>query len=372
MINNRHTSEIKLQSESFVLHTASEGRLYAHHPSIAHFKGKYYAVWSCGRVTEDDTGQFVMLSVSENGSEWSPPSPLIAPADLGKPQGVITAAGLYAGKDKLNLYFGCYEYLPQYVEQGQTRPQGDAHHQNTTLYVMTTADGTAWNTPLDLNIPIVPNHPPQKTSSGRLIISGNISFPYTDDKNGIRGFNISGIYGSYFDDTPYFDDSDSIWKVSAHNGWLDKGMLVCEGSFYQTDDKVIHMLLRTNTDRLWCTESRDDGATWSTPFKTDFRTDASKFHFGRLPDGRFYAVGNFCFNGYKRDPLHLCLSSDGESFNTCYVLRDEPHTPFRADSRKGGLYGYPHSLVHNGYLYVIYSKHKEEIEITRICLDDIK
>jgi hypothetical protein len=30
-------------------------------------------------------------------------------------------------------------------------------------------------------VPVNPNHGPQATASGRLIICGNISFPYTDD-----------------------------------------------------------------------------------------------------------------------------------------------------------------------------------------------
>lgn len=372
MINNKHTTATKIPSERVTIHAPTPDWKYAHHPSIAFFKGRFYAIWSCGRVTEDDQGQRIMLSRSADGVNWEAPIVLASPECLSRPQGVLTAAGLYATDDILTAYLGYYEYCKESIAQGDTRPEKDAHHKNTALYYLTTSDGQGWSKPQETGLPIVPNHAPQRTASGRLIISGNISFPYTDNSDGINGYRISGIYGSYFDDRPYCDDSDTIWKVSAHNGWLQKGMLLCEGSFYQTDDNVIHMLLRTNTDRLWCTESRDDGATWSAPFKTDFQTDASKFHFGRLPDGRFYAVGNFCFNGYKRNPLHLCLSSDGESFNTCYVLRDEPHQAISGDGRKGGLYGYPHTLVHDGYLYVIYSKHKEDIEITRIRLEDIK
>ncbi len=371
MINNRRSSETKLSSERVTLYNPTPQWSYSHHPCITHFESKFYAFWSSGRVTEDDQGQRIMMASSENGIDWSVPEVLISPECLGIPRGVLTAGGLYTCNEGINLYFGFYEYAPESIEEGTTRPHDDSQHLNTTLYVMR-FNGKQWSEPLDMNIPIVSNHGPQTTHSGRLIISGNISFPYTDDPRGIDGYKISGIYGSYFDDKPYADDSDSIWKVGAHNGWMDKGMLICEGSFYQTDDDVIHMLLRTNTDRLWCTESSDDGVSWSAPFATEFESDASKFHFGKLPDGRFYAVGNFSFNGYKRDPLHLCLSSDGESFNTCYVLRDEPHIPLDQDMRKGGVYGYPHSLVHDGYLYVIYSKCKECIEVTRVKLTDIK
>lgn len=57
-----------------------------------------------------------------------------------------------------------------------------------------------------------------------------------------------------------------------------------------TEDGVIHMQLRTNSELLWQTKSADDGATWSPPHATGFSDNATKFHYGRLPDGRFYYV----------------------------------------------------------------------------------
>jgi len=38
---------------------------------------------------------------------------------------------------------------------------------------------------------------------------------------------------------------------------------------------------------------------------------------------------------------------------------------------KLGMYGYPHTLIRNGYLYVIYSKRKEGIEVTRVALSEL-
>ena len=67
----------------------------------------------------------------------------------------------------------------------------------------------------------------------------------------------------------------------------------------------------------------------------------------------------------------LCVSEDGENFDRHYTLRDEPYTKKYPGLYKGGVYGYPVSLVHDGYLYVIYSKHKEAIEVTRVALSDI-
>ncbi len=64
----------------------------------------------------------------------------------------------------------------------------------TSLWAMTTTDGQHWSQPIDMHAPIVPNHGPQPTRSGRLVISGNISFPYSDDPSGLSGWTMTGIY----------------------------------------------------------------------------------------------------------------------------------------------------------------------------------
>ncbi len=56
--------------------------------------------------------------------------------------------------------------------------------------------------------------------------------------------------------------------------------------------------------KLWLTESKYDGATWGKPVETTFTDNDSKFHFGRLPNGKFYYVGipdtaSLCKNAAK-------------------------------------------------------------------------
>ena len=155
-------------------------------------------------------------------------------------------------------------------------------------------------------VPVVPNHPPQATACGRLILSGNISFPYTDDAAGLDGWVMTGIYGDAFAGRTLRDDPDSIHMVTPANGW--ECTMICEGSFYETDDRVLHMLLRSCTDRLWVSESRDGGEHWSNPQPTDFSNDSSKFHCGQLPDGRYYTVSSPCTDRPgARCPLVLSL-----------------------------------------------------------------
>jgi len=215
---------------------------------------------------------------------------------------------------------------------------------------------------------MVPNHGPRATHSGRLIICGNISFPYTDDPAGLSGYHVTGVYGHCFDGKKVVDDSESIQYVTEQNDWDVR--LMCEGAFYQTDDEVLHMLLRTNGSLLWCSESQDDGEHWSDPFPTGMTDDGSKFDAGRLPDGRYYYVGNTVFGG-GRNPLVLCLSKDGENFDTHFIVSDEPYTQKFVGFGKGGLYGYPHTVIWKDRLWVIYSKRKETVEVASIRLEDL-
>ena len=366
MIRN-HPAAItrKLPSQRITLYEAVKGASYSHHPSLCFFNGYFYAMWSGGFVGEDEPGQRVLLTRSADGLHWEAPRVLVRPEEITYPEGVLTAGGFYVHGGVLTAYFGHYAY----IDAANPVATGD-NYKDTFLGYLTTADGAHWSTPVRTAVPVVPNHPPQATASGRLILSGNIAFPYTDDPTGRDGWVMTGIYGDAFAGKTLRDDPDSIHMVTPANGWACT--MLCEGSFYETDDRVLHMLLRSCTDRLWVSESRDGGESWSVPCPTDFSNDSSKFHCGRLPDGRFYTVSSPCTDRRgSRCPLVLSLSADGEDFDEEYILRDEIYE-MRFEGRwKGGIYGYPHTLLRDGYLYIIYSLRKEGVGLTRIALADI-
>ena len=172
-----------------------------------------------------------------------------------------------------------------------------------------------------------------------------------------------------------FDDPEGFWHVRKAMNW-PYGL--CEGSFYQTDDGILHMLLRMSRPspdilpRLWVTESADDGKTWSAPTQTDFTDNDTKFHLGRLPDGRFYHVGNPDPQPpYERKRLVLSLSEDGMKFDAHHLLADEQYTMKQAGRSKHGQYGYPHTLIHEEWLYVIVSRCKEAVEVIRTRIANI-
>ncbi|HEY9075758.1 MAG TPA: exo-alpha-sialidase [Anaerolineaceae bacterium] len=356
----------KLPVERAWLYTPQKEWTYSHHASITFFKGKFYAIWSNGREHEDYPGQRVLIASSSDFTSWSEPKPLVGPLAGEHSELVLTAAGFHQSHGRLVAYFGAYEYKIEAVQRGI---HVGHDHMDTCLWALTTEDGEHWSQPLNMHLPIVPNHGPQPTCSGRLIISGNISFPYSDDPTGLSGWKMTGIYPPEMADTIY-DDAESFWIVQARQGW-PAGL--CEGSFYQTDDGILHMLLRTTgpgyAGKLWQTESHDDGATWQPPQESDFTDNNTKFHLGRLPDGRFYHVGSpDPLPRGARNPLVISLSRDGQRFEQAAILADEEYTMVRPGLHKGGLYGYPHTLLQGGYLYVIYSLRKEAVQVLRVAL----
>lgn len=352
----------KLAVDSVFLYEPAGEWTYSHHPSVTYFNGRFYAMWSNGRQDEDAPGQRVLYCSSGDFLHWSTPEPLLGPVQGRHSEVVLTAAGFHQHGGTLVAYAGRYEYAADHLDNGQ-RKREDAAHRDTGLMAVTSTDGATWSEPRDLGLPVVPNHPPQATRSGRLILCGNVAFPYTDNPNGLDGWRMAGIYPPEMA-AELFDDSEGFRIVQKRAGWP---VGLCEGSFYQMDDGVLHMLLRSGTPVLWTTESDDDGAHWTPPQPTSFSDDVAKFHCGRLPDGRFYHIGNTDPRG-SRNPLVLSLSKDGIRFDRHYVLADEPREMNYPGLHKGGIYGYPHSMVRDGNLYVIVSICKESVLVMRAAL----
>jgi hypothetical protein len=344
----------KLNIERSMIYSPDKEWLYNHHASIIHFKDRFVAIWSNGMIDEDSPGQRVVYATSKDFKHWSPLKVLASPGKINDTLTVLTAAGLYQYKGTLVAYYGDY----------------DKHRQNTHLWAKTSTDGEHWSEPLDMHLPVVPNHGPEVTNSGRVIISGNFTFPYTDDPRGLSGWKLS----SFYPDSLYKQDNPAMFYAPAAKSGFPP---LCEGSFFQTDDNILHMLLRVTgkgwKGHLWLTESKDNGGSWSQPAEAPFSDNDSKFHFGRLPDKRFYYVGiPDTLHHYDRNPLVLSLSGDGKSYDKNYIIANELYHLKKEGLWKGGQYGYPHTIIYDGYMYVIISRQKEAIETLRFSLKQLK
>ena len=356
-IHNTYTTEkglTRLKIERQMIYVPHESWMYSHHASVTYFKGKLIAIWSNGMIDEDAPGQRVVFAVSKDFTHWTAPRELAKPSVYnGDTLNVLTAAGFNQFNDTLVAYYG--EYSP--------------HRTNTHLWARTSVDGEHWSDAMDMHVAVNPNHGPQRLKDGRLIISGNFSFPYTDDKSGLKGWKTTSFYA----DSLYKEDNPATFYAPAEKSKLPP---LCEGSFFQTDDGIVHMLMRVTGDgwkgRLWLTESHDNGMSWSFPAETRFTDNDSKFHFGRLPDKRFYYVGiPDTMHHYARTPLILSLSKDGKLFNDDFIIADEPYALKKEGLWKGGQYGYPHTIIQGGYLYIIVSRQKEAVELLRVKLKDL-
>jgi len=357
-IKNTYTTEVgipHLTIERKMIYQPDTAWLYNHHASITHFKNLFIAIWSDGMIDEDKPGQRVLFAVSKDFFHWSTPQVLANPGVYKNDTlNVLTAAGFHQFNDTIVAYYG--EYSP--------------HKTNTHLWAKTSPDGEHWSNAINMHVSVNPNHGPEKIASGRLIISGNFTFPYTDDYRGLSGWTMS----SFYSDSLYNEDNPATFYAPAERNNLPP---LCEGSFFQTDDGSIHMLLRVTgkgwKGKLWLTESKDNGAHWSMPVETKFTDNDSKFHFGHLPDRRFYYAGiPDILHHYARTPLVLSISNDGKLFDKNYIIADEPYTLKKEGLWKGGQYGYPHTMIYKGYMYVIVSRMKEAIEVIRFNLNQLK
>lgn len=335
--------------ESLLIYKPRTEWTYSHHPHLTFFRGRYFAIWSNGHQNEDAPGQRILISTAARFDEWSSPKPLVdSITDTNGVERVLTAAGFHQHNGMLVAYFSNYG------------PKKETTH----LMAVTTTNGLDWSPPQIISLPVCPNFGPLIVRGGRLILSGHIAFPYTDDPSGLTGWRMAGLYPNEMAAT-VTDDPASFWRVARTNGW---GAAVCEGSAFQTDDGVIHVPLRSTgrqfRHRLWMTESRDNGASYSAPFETEFSDTDAKFQFGRLPDGRFFYVGNPVGGG--RTPLVLSLSRDGVNFERNMILGEQRYEMAQPGRAKGGEYGYPNVLIHDGWLHVIVSRQKEGVEVLRV------
>ncbi len=368
MINNRNFRDNQKRptvKKHIIYAAAEDNNKFSHHASLAYFKGKFYAMWSSGAENEDDVGQYVMMSVSEDGEHWSDGKPLFAPIEGNS---VLTSAGWLVRDDGvLNAYAGLWYY------SSAKREEGDHGHIATTLLCKTSEDGECWSENIDLGLSIVPNQGPHKLSNGRLVICGNVSFPYTDAKNGIDGWKTVGL--SPWPVEGIADDSEGICKHAKHRS---DDFNACEGSFFEMRDGKIAMLLRntvypaTPENRyLLISESNDFGESYSAPVQTDLTNNNSKFYCMRLSNGKFAMICNPDKKG-NRIPLSILISDDGENFNREYIVADEPVNRKFAGLYKSGIYGYPHAVEANGRLYVICTINKEDVSLFLIDIADLK
>ncbi|MGC9344219.1 MAG: sialidase family protein, partial [Bacteroidales bacterium] len=215
------------------------------------YKDKLIASWSSGIWNEDEPGQNMLMSVSEDlGITWSEPITIFGPRKGIYNDVVFTAMGIRNLGDTLIAYTGVYEYdsiltVKQDHVFPHTKPGYISKYElYTYINVATeikisTDDGKTWSEAKVLMENFVPNHAPVETSSGRLIMPGNISFPWTDDPTGLRGWEKAAI--------PRLPDNYTDAPVRFRESFKYRGDTVqwLEASFYEMKNGTLRMMFRT-------------------------------------------------------------------------------------------------------------------------------
>lgn len=368
----------KIEAEEIIVFRAVEGQAYNHHPQITSYRGRLIATWSNGVWNEDEPGQVMVMAASTDGGRtWSEPRPIFDKKAGRYNDLVYTSEGIHIYKDTLVAYAGVYEYgEPFEVKQDVVFPKpapGDSllpyqkveTTNHRTEIRISTDGGASWSEARVILDNFVPNLKPFITQTGRLILPGNVSFPYTDDPAGIRGWTKTGIPRlpeGYVDAPRWFE------KIFEARG----DSLVCmEASLFQQEDGLLRAMFRTNRSALATSVSTDDGKSWSEPRLTTYTDCKNRFEFGRLPDGRYF--GLTCPRpGAVRTPLILAAGRDGIHFDQHYLIGEEPWEDARIPGRwKYGRYGYPACYILNDSMYVIYTINKEDVAISRFSLSEL-
>ena len=358
MINSNSKSMKWIDCEKARIYTpdgTEDAWYYSHHTFMTEFKGKFYVVYSSGNRNEDDCRQRIMMATSDNFKDWD--VKVFQDSRRGQHSDmVLYCMGIYTDGETLSVMFDTWEYgldgLRKNPDGSDLRPEhGTGSLSNRKgPYITQSTDGVNWSEPVIMGgnidgLLLAGNLSVFKTSTGRYIWPGFAALAYTDDptlKNSWVGIN-----------TP-----------------LAKGEVECtltESAVYEHANGTLFCFSRTGggVKTIVVAASTDGGATWTDSYHTGILASGSKFQFGTLPDGRYYYLGNV---DAARSNVALLISKDGINFDEWYILADDNYTMMKDGMYKGGLYGYPTSYFDENYMYVIYSLHKESVEVLRVPL----
>lgn len=349
----------KIPSECSSIFPFDENQAFAHHPGVTAFKNKIIVSWSSGERDEDVAGQHMRVACTSDFKTWSEPHVVAPPRQATYGPTAALASHIFATDDKVYAYFVEKEYGPACFNEDGT-PRGRdldnaAPGDILKLRMMRaeTEDGLHWTEPVEVTMSHWTNEAPRPSAEGRLFAGAGPRIGRTDNPN---GFDIEIVGPS---------------NEQIENARRRGAPILTEGTWFQTDEGIIRLFLRSNAGQLWMSESYDNGDTWTDIYPTNFAEDTTMAHMGRLPDGRYYFVGTPVYNN-GRFPLALCISEDGYFFDKMYIIRDEVYEQKVPGWAKGGQYGYPEVCIKDGYMYIAYSRMKEIMGVTRIKLSDIQ
>lgn len=232
-----------------------------------------------------------------------------------------------------------------------------------TEYVRSYDEGKTWSEPKELVCGDVGGRGPVK----------NKPIYLSDNKTILAPASLEGDCWNAFVDIS--EDNGESWCMSelvplrrinpnerrirdrVYNKHFCFGRGVIQPTLWEDSDGVVNMLLRSTSSRIFRSESRDKGRTWSLAYDTGLPNNNSGIDLAKLNDGTLVLAYNPRENipgmtKGARTPLILSYSEDnGESWNELCVLEDED-----------GAFAYPSIICNDdNEIMVVYSANREKI-----------
>ena len=326
-------------SQTAMVYRAEEGQWQFNlHSYIAHHQGKFWAIWSSGRVDEDSPSQFIRYATSKDGLTWSDSGVVAGDPDGEKGPLCWLASGLYVEDGQLYA-LGC-------LNEGGDK-KGKIWAGAKLVRLKWTADG--WKDQGVFAHNCMVYFPPMK-------VAGRDFFVWRDER--AHFFTARSLPGQ------------AQWEVKKHPNF-PPDYRMSETSTYADADGTLHLIIRDQgkTKRLYHSLSFDDGDSWTLPVKTNYPDAVSKNMAGWLSNGWFYLINNPQTSGL-RDPLTISFSRDGWTFGAPKNLRvNSPERRYPGGAKNSRSFQYSHAIEHDGKLWVIYATNKEDIEVSAFDLD---
>jgi len=362
-----------------IFRATSQIGVYSHHSQLAHHDGVFYAAWSSQRFGEDGPGQRVLISLSQDGRNWSEAAECFASRGRVKPAEemgrVLTANGWAQVDGALYCIAEVHDNIgfisidgagigPE--RKGQFRRRARKGYGRLARRVSQEGEfGPVFWLVDDPPEPL-PGFAPLPDASdatfARLAqqITAELDEPLNMPNWDFRAANqkqqvMADVY---------------VKAVDGHS--------LCEPSTFRRPDGVLVRVYRDHhpTHRLYASLSRDGGKNWTVPVPTDIPDSPSRTAVGSLPGGTVFLAGNQLSKPfhqasrphYIRDSLTLALSADGVAFDRAVAVRSGSPKIRLPGKGKGRGYQYPSAVVVADAIWIMYSIGKEDVAVSRVPL----
>ncbi len=357
--------------ETITLHTATpETGTYNHHPHIAFFKGVFYASWDIQIRDENASGQHGLLRRStDHGRTWTPVEELFPPPDKTVPLSEAWIGTRYQNANGFAVVDDIL-YAVTAVDEAAGPNLKEKYRINIgQLCRSVNPDGTLgkifWlHSEEPKPVQGFPAYP-----AGDSLLVEKINNYFRQPGNEIQLKYGPRAQHPDSDDNHRLSEPSPAWQLS-EGAWVK---LYRDGG--SRTARTFREKEESKSRRNYASFSFDDGKSWTIPTRTSFPDACARTNAGKLPDGQVYVINNVLPLSPKkggRSLLAISLSRDGLNFDRMAVIRFLPPDQRYEGRAKSVGYAYPHSVIIGADLWVIYSVNKEDIQISRIPLSELK